>query len=103
MCFAAAKRGLRHSTQSIHETLHVVAFSDPNDLLSFAIPSWYARSAEEFRMRITNVTVDVATHWFGLFEWPRAAHDDYFASDEVWELIRCGAASGQLTCRAAGH
>jgi hypothetical protein len=102
MCFAAAKSGLREFHRHAKETLDIVAFSDPNDLLSYSIPPWYVSDAGQFDVRITNVTLQVDTHWFGLFESPLGAHDDYFIRDNVWNVVRCGANDGVVSCQSHG-
>jgi hypothetical protein len=77
--------------------LAVVAFTDPNDLLSYRLlPARYA--APDMRvpdMRVPDVAVaDVlvsnARTWLGLMENPVAAHLDYLENAEVGDLIACG-------------
>ncbi len=85
----------RHRTV---EPLKVVAFSDPNDLLSWGIPNWYQRAASgsQSGLAFTNVYVQNGTHWFGVYESPTDAHDNYFKTLDVWHVIRCGAANGSI-------
>lgn len=80
------------------EPLKIVAFSDPNDLLSWGIPSWYERAASgsQSGLVFTNVYVHNGTHWLGLYESPTDAHDNYFTKLDVWNVIRCGAANGSM-------
>lgn len=70
------------------EDILIVAFTDPNDLLSYRIPE--ARTSS-----IINVLVSNAPTWFTLIEDPMAAHTGYLANKKVWELISCGS---DLTC-----
>ncbi|MGH8121864.1 MAG: hypothetical protein ACREPT_03745 [Rudaea sp.] len=80
------------------DTLKVVAFSDPNDLLSWGIPKWYLRPVDESRpaVEFTNVYLQNSPHWLGLIENPAPAHANYFVNDEVWRVIVCGATKGKL-------
>lgn len=72
-------------------SLEVVAFSDPNDLLTYSLPSSYDKAYGSKRIRFTNVFVDNSTHWFGQVENPAKAHNDYFLKDANWNVIVCGA------------
>jgi hypothetical protein len=82
--------------------LNIVAFSDTNDLLSWAIPEWYVRTESEnesdLEIKVTNVFVQNGVHWFHLFEDPGSAHSGYFRNQDVWDVIRCGAEKGILQC-----
>jgi hypothetical protein len=66
----------------------VVAFSDPNDLLSYPL----ARSpfAAGAAYPIIDVIVSNATSYLGLVELPNAAHLDYARTAAVRRLIACG-------------
>ena len=75
-------------------TLDIIAFSDPNDLLSYSLPDWYGRSAGLANVRVTNVFVKNSIRWFWLFENPAKAHSGYMTNDDVWKAIACGASSG---------
>ena len=72
--------------------LAVVAFTDPNDLLSYRLlPARYA--APDMRVAdvaVADVLVSNARTWLGLIEDPVAAHLDYLENPEVGELIACG-------------
>lgn len=78
--------------------LDIVAFSDPNDLLSWPIPQWYLKDTDTLNLQITNVTLQNAFHWFGLLEWPESAHDNYMSNSTVWNVIKCGATNGKPAC-----
>jgi len=70
--------------------LDIVAFSDPNDLLSYSLPDWYAGPTGGAEIRIHNVFVHNATRWLWLFENPSAAHSNYMVNKDVWRSIACG-------------
>jgi len=48
----------------------IVALNDPSDLLTWTVP-------ELPSVKVSNVVVKNAPHWFGLFESPTKAHDNY--------------------------
>lgn len=87
------------------DPLTVVAFSDTNDLLSWAVPKWYQGEKDEpgkagYAVDFTNAFVQTATRWLGVFENPGKAHEGYFTSADVWQVIRCGAIDGKMkTCQ----
>ncbi len=67
--------------------LAVVAFTDPNDLLSYRLlPARYAAPD----VAVADVLVSNARTWLGLIENPVAAHLDYLENPEVARLIACG-------------
>lgn len=74
----------------------IIAFSDPNDLLSYAIPHGFIEKYLDSRLCIdvTNVNINVATiiDAFGLGRLanPIEAHDGYDADDRVVALIANG-------------
>jgi hypothetical protein len=74
----------------------LIAFSDPNDLLSYPIPDRFVRDHVDSRLcpRQVNVTINVAsvTDVIGLgqFANPLAAHVDYENDDRVIGLITRG-------------
>ena len=76
---------------------HVIAFTDPNDLLSYPIPESWAEKYLDSRLcaDITNVTINIASvnSLFGLGEVanPLAAHSGYGADERVGGLIAKGA------------
>ena len=73
--------------------LSIVAFSDPNDPLSYALPANYADTYMDSRLcpEIVNVSVNVvdAINLFGLGEFvnPMAAHSSYEDDDRVIGLM----------------
>ena len=69
------------------ERIAIVAFTDPNDLLSYEL-----HQKDTFNVIVSNTwTV------FGTFENPWVAHTRYLDQPEIWALIVCGSAGG--TCR----
>jgi len=67
--------------------LKVVAFTDPNDLLSYRLqPSRYATESVE----IADVLVSNAKTYAGLIERPDIAHRNYLTNPNVATLIACG-------------
>ena len=75
---------------------HLIAISDPNDLLSYAIPQGFTEKYLDSRLCIdvTNVTINIVQpiDFFGLGEIvnPAAAHVGYDSDDRVIGLIAQG-------------
>ena len=69
------------------QRLAVVAFTDPNDLLSYRLlPARYAA----LDVAVADVLVSNDTSWLGLIENPMTAHLDYLANPDVGTMIACG-------------
>lgn len=67
--------------------LGVVAFTDPNDVLSYRLlPARYAAPD----VAVADVLVSNDRTWLGLIENPLTAHLDYLANPDVGALIACG-------------
>lgn len=85
-----------HYTQRLFKELRIVAFSDPNDLFSYAIPPKFADENMDSRLcpRITNVVLNVApvNNLFGIGEIanPLIAHSGYDNDERVIGLIAQG-------------
>jgi hypothetical protein len=60
--------------------LQVVAWSDPSDVITFRVP----RIGD---VDVVNLYVKNAFRWFGLFESPTKAHDDYAKKKEVLRVM----------------
>ena len=79
----------------IFKGVNIVAFSDPNDILSYAIPQDFADKYIDSRIcpRVTNVSVNVAPEisafGFGIVN-PVTAHTNYDNSPKVINLITKG-------------
>ncbi len=80
-------------------SIAIIAFSDPNDLLSYAIPQEFAQHDLDSRLcaKITNININVAhvIDMFGMgkFANPLTAHTGYDSDDRVVALIAEGIGS----------
>lgn len=87
--------GANYSKRMFKET-DIVAFSDPNDLLSYSIPHEFAEKYIDSRLcaDITNVNINIAPTMdaFGLTDFanPMVAHVGYDTDDRVVALIANG-------------
>jgi hypothetical protein len=85
-----------HYAERMFKETELIAFSDPNDLLSYPIPDRYVRERVDSRLcpRQVNVTINVArvSSLLGLgdFANPLAAHVDYEDDERVMGLITRG-------------
>lgn len=67
--------------------LSLVAFSDPNDLLTYTLErERYAGLG----VNVVNVLVSNAPTWFGLLERPDHAHTNYLLNPGVARMVACG-------------
>jgi hypothetical protein len=66
----------------------VVAFTDPNDLLSYFLKG--ADDTLTRHYRVVDVLVSNSFTYFGLFENPLRAHTHYAERDDVHKIIACG-------------
>jgi hypothetical protein len=98
-CFANLRALSAGAQAATSGPLDIVAFSDPNDLLTYGIPPWYVRDVGALELHITNVTLQNARHWLGLVEMPTSAHENYMQKGSpVWPLVHCGARDGSIAC-----
>ena len=87
--------------QRFLERTSIVAFSDPNDILSYTIPPEFVDNYLDSRIcpAITNVNINVAfvANFFGLgdFADPLAAHVDYDDDERVIAMIAEGFGPGR--------
>ncbi len=78
-----------HYRERLFRQVRVVAFSDPNDILSYALPPGFADRHIDSQIcpQVVNVTVNVApvksVPVLGEFANPLAAHNDYEADERV--------------------
>jgi hypothetical protein len=85
-----------HYAERMFKETELIAFSDPNDLLSYPIPDRYVRERVDSRLcpRQINVTINVArvSSLLGVGEFanPLAAHVDYEDDERVIGLITRG-------------
>ncbi|MFL6676573.1 MAG: hypothetical protein ACJ8LG_25195 [Massilia sp.] len=85
--FLALRRQQAGPRAETFARLAVVAFTDPNDLLSYRLlPTRYQAPD----VAIADVLVSNARTWLGLLEDPFAAHLDYLINPQVGSLIACG-------------
>ena len=100
LCFAqyiaAMKNQATTANASAKTPFHIVAFSDSDDLLTWALPAPYADPSVYLDMDFANVFVQNSTRWLGIFENPAEAHGGYFTNDTVRRVIVCGAAGETL-------
>jgi hypothetical protein len=81
-----AHRRARAEAAKIKLKLQVVAFTDPNDLLSYALVS-----APHTRIDgVIDVIVSNDVTYFGFLERPDNAHRDYLKNQSVNDRIACG-------------
>ena len=86
----------RHYNERILTKTSIIAFSDPNDLLSYAIPYGYTKDKidSRFCVDITNININVANVidllGFGTMANPMTAHTGYDSDDRVVALIAKG-------------
>lgn len=73
--------------------LTLVAFTDPNDLLSFTLDE---RKYAQQGVTVYNIVVSNAPTYLGLLERPDSAHLAYFDNPDVGRLIACGQPASQL-------
>jgi hypothetical protein len=73
--------------------LEIVAFTDPNDLLSYKISraTLAEAGATPASYSASNVLYPVAPSYFGVFADPLTAHTGYSSNAEVLDLVICGA------------
>lgn len=88
--------GGEHYDERFLEQLQVVAFSDPNDLFSYAVSPEYINHYVDSRLcpRVTNVLLQVApvTSILGLQEIanPQAAHTEYETDSRILKMLVSG-------------
>jgi hypothetical protein len=86
--FLTLRRAQSRAPQNKAATrLAIVAFTDPNDLLSYRLqPSRY--SAVD--VVVADVLVSNSRTWISMFENPFAAHMDYLKNEDVGAIVACG-------------
>jgi hypothetical protein len=74
----------------------IIAFSDPNDILSYPVPPDYAEHYIDSRIcpEVSNIDINVAhvSNLFGMTEFanPLEAHSGYFGDERVVKIIANG-------------
>ena len=85
-----------YGEQRVMKRMNIVAFSDPNDILSYPIPLNFAQDYIDSRIcpSVVNVSLNVAPEKdvFGTFSFanPALAHNGYISDDRVITLIANG-------------
>jgi hypothetical protein len=88
--------GAPRSQERIVRSLHAIAFSDPNDLMSYPVPVPWAEQYVDSRLcpRITNIDINVArvSSLLGVGDAanPLAAHVGYAADERVGGILARG-------------
>lgn len=87
--------GVAHEAERIFRNTHLVAFSDPNDLFSYALPPSFINEYMDSRLcpTLTNAILnvsDVTDIFVGQFANPLAAHTEYDNDPRVIGLIAKG-------------
>lgn len=91
----------RRTTVRTIEPMTVVAFSDPNDLLSYRIvPAHLDGNLKDFR--IVNVMVSNATTYFDYIERPDTAHCGYTWNPHVFGMLAKGYHAGKASPSVSG-
>jgi hypothetical protein len=71
---------LHPGDEAAREKVQVVAWSDPSDVITFLVP-------KIGDVDVVNLYVRNAFRWFGLFETPVGAHDDYARNRDVLRVM----------------
>jgi hypothetical protein len=85
--FLALRRQQAGPRAETFAKLAVVAFTDPNDLLSYRLLATRYQGPD---VMVADVLVSNAHGWFGLLEDPFAAHLDYLANPDIGQMMACG-------------
>ncbi|MEO5881700.1 MAG: hypothetical protein ABIQ06_04740 [Caldimonas sp.] len=88
---------LARARSSRQSELSVVAFTDPNDLLSYRL--FGSRFVGLDRIRIADVVVSNSPTLAGQLENPSAAHLGYARNKDVARMIACGAPNLSTRCK----
>ncbi len=75
-------------SKAANQKLAIVAFSDPNDVLSYPLTDSFAEHFAEFRF--LNVEVPITFEIARLIADPAEAHAGYSSNDAVVSIIACG-------------
>ena len=87
----------RRSNERFFKRLQIIAFSDPNDVLSYPVPEVWVQSYVDSRLcpNVTNITINIASVrsllGLGTFADPLTAHTGYDEDERVGGLMAKGA------------
>ena len=90
---------LDRAADSANTSIDIVAFSDPNDDLSFLLPPFPRGDTHPF-ITVQNVLVQNATEYLWLLENPLTAHVGYYHDPEragILDVIFCGMTTDGVT------
>jgi len=93
---AYCRPGGERLADRLFEQTNLIAFNDPNDIMSYPIPDDFTQHDIDSRLcpRVANVTLNVANvisvPGAGTFANPLAAHSDYEADERVIALMTAG-------------
>ncbi len=93
---AYCRPGGEHLDDRLFQETDLIAFNDPNDIMSYPIPDDFTQYDIDSRLcpRVVNVTLNVANvisiPGAGTFANPLAAHSDYEADERVIALMTAG-------------
>jgi len=90
---ASGKKGQELARLGRPQILKVVAFTDPNDLLSFPLKDSHLDGGTTYKL--TDVTVSNANTYFGIWENPLSAHQGYRKNEDVNKCIAFGYPTAQ--------
>lgn len=88
----------RKSKADTVPTVEVVAFTDPNDVLSYRLPPGYIQ-LENAKVSLTNLLVSNDWTFLGLAENPGTAHPGYAKNLDVIHGIVCGVGVDNAACQ----
>jgi hypothetical protein len=93
---AYCRPGGEHLASRLYRQTDIIAFNDPNDIMSYPIPDDFTQYDIDSRLcpRVANVTLNIASvisvPGAGTFANPLAAHSDYEADERVIALMTAG-------------
>lgn len=77
--------------------LKLVAFSDPNDLFTYALRPYFANDPSEL-LELIDVTVSNDWTYVGKIENPWTAHTSYWQTRDVMRIVKCGIGAPAQGC-----
>lgn len=93
-CRIAQLAALLKQRKEMRFPVRIVAFSDPNDLLSWKLEPYFAQLCREgyafCDLGVVDIEVGNAFSWFGLFENPIPAHTGYWKQRDVKRILDHG-------------
>ncbi len=75
-----------------------VAYSDPNDVLSYKLDMSKYGNGDHGDFQVVNVSVKNATNWFGLLANPSKAHNGYRSNPKVQNMVLHGCLINDNKC-----